>query len=162
MASANLLIAYMMIPRPRGSPTQRRGFSFDDFRHAIGLKLFKRVYRMSERTFDLLASLLSAKLRSNGRLTAAAKLSVTIRDLAGGSFLDVAIVHEVADQTFYSVVSEVLLALEKVIRLHFPYRDERKLKSFSFGMSRKDRSPLRDCVGAIDGISMKIMKPPRG
>jgi len=75
--------------------------------------------------------------------------------------LDISAHYELGNKTVYVVFHEMCLVLDKV--LHFPKlpKTEAELTKVaqSFKVSRKAVSPLDGCVGALDGICIKIAKP---
>jgi DDE superfamily endonuclease len=92
------------------------------------------------------------------RVPTASRLSMTLRYLAGGSYLDIAISHCVSISTFYFVVDETLADLDETLSIAFRFRSPEGLEKSSTGFSR-GRSPLRGCVGALDGIAIKKIEP---
>jgi DDE superfamily endonuclease len=83
---------------------------------------------------------------------------MTLRYLAGGSYLDISIAPHVSISTFYYVVDETLTDLDQSLNIKFPIDNLELLKRSSIGFSR-GRSPLTGCAGALDGIAIKIFEP---
>jgi DDE superfamily endonuclease len=83
---------------------------------------------------------------------------MTLRYLAGGSYLDIAIAHHGNISTFYYVVDEILTDLDQSLNIKVPIDNLELLKRSSIGFSR-GRSPLTGCAGALDGIAIKIFEP---
>jgi hypothetical protein len=83
---------------------------------------------------------------------------MTLRWLAGGSYLDRALAHCVSVSTFSHVVDETICDVDDTITLEFRHQDEEYLKSVSMGFTG-GRSPICGCAGAIDGIAIKIVEP---
>jgi hypothetical protein len=86
------------------------------------------------------------------------RLSMTLRYLAGGSYLDIAIFHCVSTSIFCFVVDEILADLYKSITIKLPFQNTERLERSSGGLSR-GRIPLDGCVGALYGIAIMIFEP---
>jgi hypothetical protein len=80
----------------------------------------------------------------------------------GGSYLDISISHYVAISSFYYIVDRALIELNAILKFGFRATDIGYLYKTSVGFSRHGRSPLSGCVGALDGIAIKIQEPCRG
>ena len=148
---------------PRQGNIFRGSFDFMAFSSTVSDTQFRRMYRMSRKTFQTLAALLIGDdLRvfddRRGRFGAREKLSMTIRWLAGGSYLDVAINHHCAPQTLYSFIEETMKEMDRKLKIRFPVESPDELEKNSHAFSR-GRSPLTGCVGAIDGIAIAIQEP---
>jgi hypothetical protein len=83
---------------------------------------------------------------------------MTLRYLAGGSYLDIPIAHHGSISTFYYVVDETLTDLDQSLNIKFPIDNLELLKGSSIEFSR-GRSPFTGCAGALDGIAIKIVEP---
>jgi DDE superfamily endonuclease len=83
---------------------------------------------------------------------------MTFRYLAGGSYIDISLAYLVSVSAFYFVVHETVADIDEVLRLNFPYEDPDRLHEISAGFTR-GKSPLSGCVGALDGIAIRITKP---
>eukprot|EP00171_Calliarthron_tuberculosum_P005225 IDg5225t1 len=99
---------------------------------------------------------------SGGLVDPAARLAITLRLLARGSYLDLMMIFKVGRSTIYSVFHLTVDAL--MGKLDMPgidFGDQAKLKSLTNGFeaSRKIISPLYRCVGALDRIAIQIAKP---
>jgi hypothetical protein len=140
----------------------RLTFSFEAHSALLSDRRFKRMYRLSRHDFCGITDLVVANRIACGspkvRVPVESRLSMTLRYLACGSYLDIAISHCVSISTFYFVVDEMLVDLDESLSIKFPFRSAEWLERSSIGFSR-DRSPLRGCVGALDGIAIKIYEP---
>jgi hypothetical protein len=145
--------------RLRGRNYVRKTFCFDSFVFGIPPRLFRRVYRMNRDDFDNLCDALACYER---RLPTSTKLSMTLRWLAGGSYLDISLSHYVAISSFFYIVDRTLIELNAILKIEFRAIDVDYLHKTSVGFSRHGRSPLSGCVGALDGIAIKIQEPCRG
>lgn len=132
---------------------------------------FCRYYRMGKADFALLLTYLRPSLEVNegmsrrgspsGPVTPELQLSMTLRFLAGGSYLDIALLHGVHPSTFFSRVWRVINAIAQhpQFKLHFPIDDEDRLKVFADDFQRIRTNALWGCVGAVDGIAIEIIRP---
>jgi hypothetical protein len=154
------------IARSRGNNFERQAFCFDRFVQGAPPRLFRRLYRMDRCTFDSLCEMLTtqegASSKSNVQLPLAVRLSVTLRWLAGGSYLYISLSHHIAISSFYCAVDKMVYELNKALVIRFPYEDSDYLEKVSTGFGRQGRSPLSGCVGALDGLAIKILEPARG
>ena len=145
----------------RGEKTIPRGiFSFAAVLAGTPPRFFKRLYRMSHPSFMILAEKIAlfddCKFRKSYPLQ---RISVTLRWLAGGSYLDIALAHNISTSAVYYYIDETMRAIDGSLDLTFPYRDETWLKEVSEGFSEAGRSALDMCCGALDGIAVKITEP---
>ena len=147
-----------------GRNIQRAPFSFLIHFQGLTDSFFRRVYRMPKPTFFRLVQLIEEQSAITGRARycVASKLSMTIRWLAGGSYLDISMSHGVAPQTFYFCVNQILLILNSSLKLRFPVSDREQLTKISENFEKNGRNPLKRCVGALDGIAIRIAEPGRG
>jgi nuclease HARBI1 len=121
-----------------------------------------RMYRLSKEAFEHLVTVIGEHRqragRRPGRHAVDAKLSMALRWLAGGSYLDIALAHCVSVSTFFRIVDETICDIDDTTTLEFRYEDEDYLKRVSVGFAR-GRSPLYGYAGAIDGIAIKVVEP---
>jgi hypothetical protein len=61
-----------------------------------------------------------------------AKLSMTLRWLAGGSYLDIELAHCVSVSTFIRIVDETICVIDDTTTLEFRYEDEDYLKRVNY------------------------------
>ena len=110
--------------------------------------LFKRMFRVDRDTFDYIFNKLEPHFNVN-ELKAAnssgevislkTRLAVSLRWLAGGSYLDLCFAWGLGISTFYAdngVLWPTIQALDEVFPLGFPVDDEAKLEELSQGFSR--------------------------
>jgi hypothetical protein len=137
-------------------------------------KLWKRFYRMSKESFLELLDLAREGLERDeiqglrssygGVVSPELRLSMTLRWLAGGSYVDIAIIHGVAISTFYKVVNSTVESLDNLepLMLQFPLQDERKLWGIAEGFQKKaGHTIFNGVVGALDGILVECEAPNR-
>ena len=130
---------------------------------------FRRLYRMERPTFRALCDRLRPRLTCDtemgrrgspgGPVAPELKLSMTLRFMAGGSYLDIVLYHGVHRSTFFSALWEVVGAINEELSLAFPVDDVDALQAISDGFQERMNNPLAGCVGALDGIAIEIQRP---
>jgi len=89
------------------------------------------------------------------------KSAVTLRWLAGVSYLDLAWGYELPHNTIHSYFYEVLEAIDSTHdNINFPINDMEKLIEIEQGFSALSGGLFRNTVAAGDGIVFEISKPP--
>lgn len=88
--------------------------------------------------------------------TAWIKLSITLRWLPGGSYLDIALAHNLTTYTLYNYIDETMEKLSEKLIIEFPHRSESWLRHVSQSFSRSEISPLMKCCGALDVLAVQI------
>jgi hypothetical protein len=125
---------------PRCPNLARHRFCFDSFVAGVSPSIFKRMYRMDRGAFEELCELVlkhsESRRRTSSRLTVSARLAMTIRWLAGGSYLDISMSHYVSIPTFYFVVDQTIADLNDILTMSFRFNDAEYLQSNSDGFSR--------------------------
>jgi hypothetical protein len=149
IAALNLATHTSVKRKERGSRHVRRPFQFEDFASSISDRFFRRMYRMSRDVFnELLNSIELCDVR-NTRSDLATKLSMTLRYLAGGSYLDICVAHCLPVSSFFANCDEIIRVIDKALHIRFDPSDlmwnEAQSRAFGRGVS-----PLSGCVGAID------------
>ena len=89
------------------------------------------------------------------------RLGLTLRILAGAEILDVCTVFKIGNSTAYAILHDTVDVMNKIPRFPKLPRSEDELHKIwrAFKTSRSQFSPLDGCVGALDGICMKLTKP---
>lgn len=147
-----------------------KNISFKDITKALGPEKFKRVYRMSVQCFKLLLNAVRDLLQRPFKRGTAyrrctvppeIRLALTLRVLAGGSCSDLMLAYRVQEKTVRSIFQDTCRILMSRLRLKgFPSTIACfKEIARRFQSSRKGVNPLPGCVGALDGICIKIKKP---
>ena len=140
-----------------------------------GARSFQRLFRMSLTEFESLLHGIderSRKLepaqeaRRRGRPRAvshALALAMTLRWLAGGSYLDIMLwANLFSHATFYRHVRETLTALDELLpapSLETDLADPARLQALAAGFERRSYGKIRGCIGALDGMLLPILKP---
>jgi len=84
---------------------------------------------------------------------------MALRWLSGGAMVDIADMHGVAECTFYVYLWETLDAIDRCLALGFPREDVAALSELEAGFAAFSGGVFKGCVGAVDGIVIKIVKP---
>ena len=126
-------------------------------------------FRMTRACFNRLGShmrsALTRNVRKNGRsdaLCVSTKLAVTLRMLAGSTYLDVQWTFKICSATVYNVFHDTVDQLVHNLRMEPDAMTDTTIleqRALEFKTSRKRGSPFDGCVGALDGIAIPIEKP---
>ena len=113
---------------------------------------FKRMFRMSKRSFQVLLDRLCEEwgdsvcspesermgiFSSGSSVSAKTRLAITLRFLAGGSYLDICFAFGVALGSFYvdgGILWKTIETLDHILDLGFPFENENELKRISKGL----------------------------
>ena len=91
------------------------------------------------------------------------RLAVTLRWLAGGSYLDLYFAWGLGISTFFDsdhgILWQTLQALDEIFRMGFLADDENKLEELSQGFSHHSAGILDGCMLALDGFSVSTRAP---
>lgn len=156
--------------RSRLGPDSRLHLTFDNVTSVYDDVGFRRAFRMNRQTFQTLLTLIREDISRNeemgmraGRPVVApdTRLAVTLRMLAGASYSDIQASYHVGRSTLYEVFKTTCNALMKRLQLPgLPQTEGEMQKSeMMFRKSRPSVNPLSGCLGALDGICVKIKKP---
>ena len=158
---------YEVINRAAAVPRQRMVWS--EREDSLSDMDFVRRYRMSKDCFGDLVRVLQpildpTTLGSNGsqRVPTELCLSLTLRIVAGGSYLDVADIHGLATTTVQKHFWRTVQALVETLTLDLRLDDPAGLEALEEGFADASNGIVRGCVGALDGVVFKIHKPPEG
>jgi hypothetical protein len=98
------------------------------------------------------------------RINNVTRLAVTLRWLAGGSYLDICFAFGISTGTFFKnggILWGTIAALNYVLEIGFPLYDEAKLEEISEGFSKYSFSRMKGCVMAMDGWVCRTRLPSR-
>jgi hypothetical protein len=134
--------------------------------------MFKRMFRVDRETFgELMESTASfmkdrnamkAANSSGSPITLKARLAVTLRWLAGASYLDLCFSFGIAPSTFYhpnGMLWPTLAAIDAVFTFRLPFDDINKLESLSNGIYEHSSGILDGCIMALDGFGVTTHQP---
>ena len=151
-------------PRQVNVMRNRTNISFEKSTAIYSDKEFERAFRMTRCSFYVLLETLRDDLkRREARTTIkpAARLGITLRLLAGGSYLDEMRHYGIGRTTVYEIFKDTRRSILRKLRFPDPLQSDEKLQLLAddFKSSRKTMSPLTGCIGALDGICIKIKQP---
>eukprot|EP00732_Lithocolla_globosa_P002198 Lithocolla_globosa_v1_NODE_1377_length_2621_cov_9.489478.p1 type:complete len:410 gc:universal NODE_1377_length_2621_cov_9.489478:1368-139(-) len=147
---------------------QRKRIVWDEHIRSVSDRSFQRAYRVDKPTFSCLADAIRedvqvnehfAILSSGEPISVEIRLACALRWLAGGSYIDISWAHGVAEHSFYQIIWPVIDAINENLHLHFPIDDDEALCGIADGFKRRANNPLWGCVGALDGLAIKIKQP---
>jgi hypothetical protein len=92
------------------------------------------------------------------------KLALTLRMLAGGSYMDLALLFETSFSTSYEIFHYVInewINNEELVKINgFDYlNDDVRMKSVAYEFSKKSNGIFNGVIGAIDGWLVRIKRP---
>ena len=161
----------------RRARSERRAFHY--FGAIFVDEAFRRTYRMSRSSFEKLVSLMGPFLKNRslpnatkGRaingdaiLTVREKVAISLRVLAGASYLDICSSYSIARSTVYSTFHRFLAICSsgcvQQLEISFPFDDDNRLRKLAddFAQATSNHSALYGCVGALDGLAVRIRRP---
>lgn len=148
----------------------RRTITFQHIVDELSERDFRESFRIGKSGFNKLLELVRPDLERStemgalsGRNTISAetRLALTLRLLAGASYVDIRLAFRIGRTTVYDVFHATVAALDKALSLPGLPTDPEDLNDIAtkFRLSRCFKNPLPFCVGAIDGILFPIPKP---
>jgi hypothetical protein len=121
---------------------------------------FKAWFRMTRANFESLLRLLEGRLycnqemarRSSGAaISPSTRLAITLRLLAGSSYIDVILGFNVSTAAVYANAHHVVQRINEVLPLPgIPFHDSGKLHAMERRFTEARASPMFGCVGALD------------
>jgi hypothetical protein len=97
----------------------RLPFLFEELASSMTDRFFRRMYRMPRAVFYKLLNRLEGIDEWNTRPTLAAKLSMCLRWLSGGSYIDITVCHRVAVSSFFSNRDEIIFLINRSLHILF-------------------------------------------
>ena len=139
---------------------------------------FRRMFRMSRYAFDNLLQILEdaidfddedeiisdrqATNSSGSRVSMRTALAVTLRWLAGGSYIDLCFTWGIATGSFYAdngVVWGTMELIDQVFEIGLPLNDRNELDRIAAGYSVYSHGHLTKCITSIDGWVCHTRQP---
>lgn len=136
---------------------------------------FKLQFRMSRSSFNRLLLMMYDKLdiseigkvnarnASGSYVEPSIKLAVTLRWLAGGSYLDICFGYGLSTSAFYNyqngIVWKTLDIVNEVFQIQFPVGDIEALNKIQAGFEKDSFGRIKGCVMAVDGWVVKTRQP---
>jgi len=169
----------------RRADRMRTRMAFDAFTSDMTDKEFQRYYRipraraegdsrLSPQSFNDLVDAIkprpevlarqraSARKSSGGFVEYELRLSMALRYLAGGSWLDIKYLHGVSGTTFWRYLWPTLKAVDRALpefSLETDVHDLARCRHLASGFARKTDGHIRGAIGALDGIIFKVERP---
>ena len=100
--------------------------------------------------------------KSGGAISTQVRLAVTLRWLAGASYLDLCFAWGISMSVFFSsrgVLWPTIEAIEEHFTLGLDLENEEQLNDLSAGFRRHSNGVMTNCVAAIDGLIVKTRAP---
>lgn len=151
----------------KGPVYWRETFNFELHSAQLPDNMFRRLYRLSKKQMRLLTAIISDDcIRSQKRLKTVmpaigveTMLCVSMRLLAGASYLDVSWPYGISVSSVYEIFQEVLTSLDRCLKnICFP-KTEAECRRESLRFISKRRSPITGIIAALDGVAVAIEKP---
>ena len=131
---------------------------------------FQKRYKMSKDSFEKLVHKLASHFGDKPSRRKALKgkripyyrhlqLSITLRQLGGGHYLDIIDIHGISESQFYKMFWECIYALPEIVPLSFPMDDAVALNILAEDFEKRSKGTLPNCVGALDGVAIEIQMP---
>ena len=158
----------------RSLPAEKIRLTWQSFKHAISAVHFRRMFRMNYDCFDDSCRKISAKIGTNvfkaessdcrsGTVCGEIKLALSLRMLAGGSYLDLVPLFNVSVSGLYLIFGEFLDWV--LATFEFPLvawmREEKWgiLQHLATQFGEKSNGVFYGAFGALDGLAIRITCP---
>ena len=153
----------------RASVWRRNRLDWDKYLRDMRHNHFRSMFRMSHACFlSILATIrtfmerdVSQSEKAGGYISPSMQLGMSLRYLAGGSYLDIHDRYGVSKSSFYSLVFECLELIVQHYPIVFP-TDPAALRKLADGFQQRQHPHMRVflyALGALDGILLKIRQP---
>lgn len=87
-------------------------------------------------------------------------LSMTLRWLAGGSYMDIVDIHGVCETTFYATKEIVMFALVNALQKEVSWpKTEAERAKVSKRFAENSGGVIQGCLSALDGIAIEVREP---
>jgi hypothetical protein len=156
------------VPHPRGCTLKRKRTG--ELGEELGYdRYWNGLYRIPRDCFEDLLNTIGDDLHKDFKKAANSggdpipprmRLSMTLCYLGGGRVWDIAIMHHVSIAAFYVALWETIAAINKNVAIPgIPYDDIDELNKIAKGMKHASGGVFEHCVGAIDGLAIRIRCP---
>ena len=132
-------------------------------------RFFTRMFRLTPSCFDRLVDILSPRLlpsHHGGKniISPLILVCLTLRIVAGGSYLDLSLLYDVPRNVIHQLVWKVVALIAKsddpfLDNIHFPINDYNKLRELEEGFAALTKYRIRGTVAAGDGIVIEMVAP---
>ena len=101
---------------------------------------------------------------TGGFVSGEVKLALTLRLLAGGSYMDLALLFDVGFSTAYEIFHKVIkdwILDDRLVKINgIDYcEDDERMSKVALDFANASKRVINGCIGAIDGWVVKIRKP---
>jgi len=187
MYYSSAIINDLSTERGSCSHRQKQRKTWNEYAEPIDDGSFRRMFRMTKSSFQKLCNIIEnavgeKKFKSQeylnthriartdkaidyhgGRICGELKVAVTIRMLAGGSYLDLFSGHDVCYKSVYNMFHEVIAWINQSFTFILPQllanKNENELNNISEAFARFSNGVFKGIIGAIDGLAIRIKAP---
>ena len=135
-------------------------------------KDFRRRFKVSRARFEWISRKIASQVEpsemgkymafvsSGSYITSDIYLGVTLRWLAGSHFLDLEDLYGVEANSVYRIIKKTIGAMDNVLKLDpFNPFDIGQCTSLASSMYERSKQTVANCIGALDGMCVRIYKP---
>jgi hypothetical protein len=163
-------------------PAEKKRVLWSHFTNTVSNLHFRRMFRMDIGTFDVLANVICENIgeerfkpeswlnqrasdnrRSIPPISGEVKLGLSLRLLAGGSYLDLVPLFSVSTSHLYSIFDDfldwILQTLQFPLARNLRERQWGQLKELANLFAEKSNGVFYGAFGAIDGLAIRIRSP---
>ena len=100
-----------------------------------------------------------AKASSGSAISTRTRIAVTLRWLAGGSYIDLCFAWGIGYSTFFcqrGVLWPTIDAIDELFKLGFPINDEHALAELARGFREHSNGAMDGLVTVIDGLAVRV------
>lgn len=169
---AELEASERYIHRRRQREPRDRGHALREVRN-ISDSIFLKMFRMTRRGFVKLLAMIEPYMQDingemadrstdAGAISNETKLYVTLRWLAGGSYLDLAFAWGISIASFYAedgVIWPTIHAIDTALTIGLAMDDHTELNDLAVEFAKYSHGELPGCVLAVDGWVARTRKP---
>jgi hypothetical protein len=94
-----------------------------------------------------------------GAISGEVKVALFLRVLAGSSYLDVADTFDIYETNVMGYFYEVVDWVNETFEFEYDVQNFSLLREIAWGFSKFSNNVLEGCIGAIDGIAIRIRRP---
>ena len=141
---------------------------FETMERINGMLHFERSFRMNPESFRVLCSTIKNSYLARFAKTTRAQqraeskfqhaVAASLRLLAGGSYLDIQLLHGFSRAKLYSVMWDIVFAVDASLQLE-PFFDSDAMKERAEYWGRRTNGIMGGCVGCLDGVFVEMKRP---
>jgi len=156
--------------KKKSANVHRSRIDFSTYADGLSDLQFQKRFRLNKLKFNEILDKLRLELEPNesmallssgSSISAAWRLAITLRMLAGGTPVGVADMVHVSENSIWPIVRQVVPLIIKHYSsvVYFDPMNQTQLDQLSCEFAHSSDGIIRGCVGAVDGISICIRKP---